>query len=488
MRITQYGWSLLAVAFLLIISTVYRFRTSDEEASPVVCVPASVTQSSQPKAASLDAGSNVPFAASPTLTPVNPPVAPPVAQPILPPVLPPQSAPLGPPPLAPLVCPPVAPPPVVLPPELHPNARGMTECARVVASSVRSSNLPIAMKDLLEVVTSLMTDATKDQYMRMLASVSLYFNSTDSVFRALAAHSPCLKSSAASVAVCAIQSSSGPLLQQWLIHHIALGVDKIYLMNHEDAFRAYTEAALKPFIDAGYVQLYTYPTPSEAFPQLQVYQYCHSLAKAANHTWMGVIDVDEYWMASKVYDAAITPNETAISNDTVLCIPTYLDRYLDFGGVVFPWRFLSSIGAPNHDYSKTIFDQYPREHNHNPQHVKTFYNLNFLGSVGHIHFSTNYTQNKTSVNVEYRLENDFHIRNMSAPIYASYAELRHYWGMSLVENIYFKICGTSWERRFARGPRIGILLEMLRAAETSKVADPVPRGYATLLKKLLGVS
>jgi hypothetical protein len=489
MRITQYGWSILAVALVLIVSTVYRFRASDEDLYPVACVPITVTQDAHPTAI-------LPAPAF-HFTPLNPPAAPPVSPPVHPPLMPPIHPPVSSPVLAPesalldlrpFVCPPVAPPPVAPPPQIHPNARGMTECARHVISSAQSSNLPIAAKDLLVLATSLMTDATKDQYMRMLTSIPLRFDSAESVFRALGTHSPCLRATASSVAICAIQSSSGPLLQQWIIHHLALGVDKIYLMNHEDAFPEYTEAALKPFIHAGYVHVYTYPTPREEFPQLKVYQYCHSLAKAGKHTWMGVIDVDEYWMASKVYDAEITPDEPMISNDTVHCISSYLDRYLDFGGVVFPWRFLSSIGTPYHDYSKTIFDQYPREHKHSPLHVKSFYNLKFLGKVGHVHFSTNYTQNKTSVNVEYRIENDFYVRNLSSPAYSDYAELRHYWGMSLLENIYFKICGTSWERRFARGSRIDILLEMLRAAETSKVADPVPPGYATLLRKLLGIS
>jgi hypothetical protein len=378
-------------------------------------------------------------------------------------------------------------PPIANPPQIHPDAQGTSACVREIAAAVRNSNASAAAKDAFALAASLMTDATKNEYMNALANLPLYFNTSEGVRRALLTHSPCNSSQAnATVAICAVHSSAGPLLQQWLVHHLGLGVAKIYLMNHQLGTPAYTDATLKPFIDAGYVEIFNYPVSRDTFPQTEIYRHCHDLVKRSHSSfhWLGVIDTDEYWIASKTYNSSISPNETAIADDQVLCLNSYLVPYIDKGAVVFPWRLLSSIGTPFHEYDKLILEQYPREHVETRPSLKSFYNLGYLNDILSPHHSKNFSNGTFAVNIEHRKEDAF-IEHLSSKNYLEYAYLRHYWGMSLAENVYFKICGASWERKKFRKARIELLAKMLQEADTAPIALPVPLGYISLLKRLL---
>eukprot|EP01122_Echinamoeba_exundans_P011566 TRINITY_DN4636_c0_g1_i1.p1 TRINITY_DN4636_c0_g1~~TRINITY_DN4636_c0_g1_i1.p1 ORF type:complete len:376 (+),score=32.36 TRINITY_DN4636_c0_g1_i1:317-1444(+) len=345
-----------------------------------------------------------------------------------------------------------------------------------------------AAKDSFSLVASLMTDETKSKYMTMLATLPLHFNTSNGVRRALLAHSPCHHNPAsnASVAICAIHSAAGPLLQQWLIHHLALGVSKIYLLTHEPSSPTLAEATLRPFIEAGFVETFKYHI-SDGFPQTEIYRHCQSIATNGSRTgnltfdWLGVIDTDEYWIATKLYNSSITPNETAVADDQVLCWNSYLAQYSNEGAVVFPWKLLTSVGTPFHEYDKIVLEQYPREGAESRPTVKSFYNLRYLNVIASPHHAQNFSSGKFAVNIEHRKEDAF-IEHLTSKIYLEYAYLRHYWGMSLVEDIYFKICGTSWERRRFRKARIEILVKMLHEADKATVATPVPPGYINLRK------
>jgi hypothetical protein len=377
--------------------------------------------------------------------------------------------------------------------DIHPHARGLPECTRSIADKVRASNLPSAVKDTLDVLTHFLTEEAKDSHLRMLTSLPLHLTNAEAVKRAIKVNNVCSPTNGSlpnttSVAICAVHSSVGPLLQQWLMHYLGLGVSKIFLMNHNVPSPAYTNSSLQPFIDAGYVEMFSYTLPGQDFPQVEIYQHCQGLAKRAGYQWLGIIDVDEYWIASKEYNSSATPNETRVADNEVICLNGFLQKYADEGAVVFPWRVLSSVGTPLHDYSTTILEQYPKEYREERVLVKTFYNLRFLGTIGAVHHTNDFSDGKYSVNIEGRMEPSLHIQNMTSTRYLEYAEIRHYWGMSLLENILFKICGTSWERKMLRANRVKILIEMLKQADVAKEASHVPPGYVLLLKRLLGIS
>eukprot|EP01122_Echinamoeba_exundans_P016985 TRINITY_DN8793_c0_g1_i1.p2 TRINITY_DN8793_c0_g1~~TRINITY_DN8793_c0_g1_i1.p2 ORF type:complete len:209 (+),score=20.23 TRINITY_DN8793_c0_g1_i1:655-1281(+) len=191
--------------------------------------------------------------------------------------------------------------------------------------------------------------------------------------------------------------------------------------------------------------------------------------------WLGVNDTDEYWIASKLYNSSITPNEPSIGEDKVLCLNDYLSHYSNEGAVVFPWRMLSSVGTPFHAYDAVILEQYTREYPETRPTVKSFYNLRFVEIIATPHHARDFSDGKVAVNIEHKKEGAI-MQHHSSKNYLEYAYLRHYWGMSLMDNIYFKVCGSSWERRRFRAARIEIFVKMFEEADAAPLAIHVPQG------------
>ena len=89
----------------------------------------------------------------------------------------------------------------------------------------------------------------------------------------------------------AMFKNEGPYLEEWVRFHLERGVDHLYLYNNGSADGG--EAALQPFIDAGSVSLFDWPTPKIEGSQMHAALDCLARARGTSR-WMAFLDLDEF--------------------------------------------------------------------------------------------------------------------------------------------------------------------------------------------------
>eukprot|EP00891_Asterochloris_glomerata_P005717 jgi/Astpho2/5717/e_gw1.00079.119.1_t len=158
-------------------------------------------------------------------------------------------------------------------------------------------------------------------------------------------------------------------LREWLDHHLALGVSKIYLFDdHSDppmlpAVTSYVEAGL---VNYHYVQHFSHPSNRT---QLYVYDYCIEHFRH-QHTWIAFIDIDEFFVL----------RGTAAGSS----LPAFLRQYEGYGGLAVHWRVFGSSGhivRPGGSLLGSFHRCLPADQEHN-QHVKTIANTRHVVHVG----------------------------------------------------------------------------------------------------------
>jgi hypothetical protein len=176
------------------------------------------------------------------------------------------------------------------------------------------------------------------------------------------------------LAIAAIFHNDAPYLQEWVEFHRLVGVSHFYLLNHMSS-DPYQEI-LKPYIDAGVVELIDWPYPYERLSewnQIQLAAYQHVLELAMGKAmWVAFIDTDEFLFAPEkenLLDVLAsykqfggvgvnwvmfgTSNVTKIPDNQLLIEALYL-RYPDqepenlhIKSIVRPERVLTTAGNPH---------------------------------------------------------------------------------------------------------------------------------------------
>ena len=126
------------------------------------------------------------------------------------------------------------------------------------------------------------------------------------------------------LAIGAIFQDEEPYLREWIEFHKLVGATHFYLYNNCSA-DGYL-SVLKPYIDAGEVDLIDWPIPAmswnEWIHEVQPAAYVNCIKHAKGKAkWLALIDIDEF----------LTP----ISGTSV---PEILKDYEEFAGVCFNWK------------------------------------------------------------------------------------------------------------------------------------------------------
>jgi len=127
------------------------------------------------------------------------------------------------------------------------------------------------------------------------------------------------------VSIIAIFQNEDRFLKEWLDFHRLLGVEHFYLFNHlsNDRYRE----VLDPYIQAGIIELYDWPYPSEEgnqddWTKIQSAAYRQGLDLARNKSkWVALLDTDEF-----LYPA---------SGDT---LTEFLKNYEECSGILVNWQ------------------------------------------------------------------------------------------------------------------------------------------------------
>jgi hypothetical protein len=103
-----------------------------------------------------------------------------------------------------------------------------------------------------------------------------------------------------SAAICSIVKDENKYLEEWLLYHLALGFERIYLYDNSD------NASAKIWLRENHetnnfqgVHVHDYPTFKKS-RQIEAYKSCIE-TYGGNHTWVALFDPDEF-LVLKTYD------------------------------------------------------------------------------------------------------------------------------------------------------------------------------------------
>lgn len=148
--------------------------------------------------------------------------------------------------------------------------------------------------------------------------------------------------------------NEGPFLKEFIEYHLFIGFEHFYLYNNNSTDN-YLEV-LKPYIEKGIITL----TDLEVVP-VQVPSYKHFNEHFRNETkWVCFIDLDEF-VCLKRYEN----------------ISDWIKRFSKYPVVCIYWKYFGSSGLIDHDFSKTVLEQYTQATDKYINIGKCFYNTRY---------------------------------------------------------------------------------------------------------------
>jgi hypothetical protein len=148
--------------------------------------------------------------------------------------------------------------------------------------------------------------------------------------------------------------NEGPFLKEFIEYHLFIGFEHFYLYNNNSTDN-YLEV-LQPYIDKGIVTL----TDLEVVP-VQVPSYKHFNEHFRNETkWVCFLDLDEFVCLKKDENVA-----------------NWLDTFSKYPVVCIYWKYFGSSGLIDHDFSKTVIEQYTQATDKYINIGKCFYNTRY---------------------------------------------------------------------------------------------------------------
>lgn len=154
--------------------------------------------------------------------------------------------------------------------------------------------------------------------------------------------------------ICSCFKNEAPFLKEWIEYHKFIGIDHFYLYNNNSIDNY--EDILAPYVTSGIVTLIEFP-----IVPVQVAAYTHFYETYRTETkWVTFIDIDEF----------ICPYKDE-------SIKTWLNRFSKYPLVCMYWKYFGSTGLIDHDFSRTVMEQYTCATDKFINIGKVFYNTRY---------------------------------------------------------------------------------------------------------------
>ncbi|KAJ3018048.1 hypothetical protein HKX48_003201 [Thoreauomyces humboldtii] len=277
-----------------------------------------------------------------------------------------------------------------------------------------------------------MTKRSQLAYEKRLAAALLHLPSATVLKKRLYKHQVCWKDGAdekGTYAVCAIQQSTGPFIQEWLTHQLLLGAEKIYLYDNSELGTvgwAHFMRAVQPFMELGLVEIVPWWIQGSAnsYQQVEAQRDCFERARP-HFKWLAFIDTDEY--------PVIHEPHTTCMNRFLSSLPD------DQGGLVLRWRGFAPLGQAVHDHDKLFLEQYRYEAKHKSfAYLKSIVNVNRTEGVLHAHKAT-YRHGFVPKDAGGNVVDEWWFPDRVPKDAHKHMELRHYWARDLQTGLYEKV-------------------------------------------------
>lgn len=156
------------------------------------------------------------------------------------------------------------------------------------------------------------------------------------------------------VSISSCFKNEGPFLKEFIEYHLFIGFDHFYLYNNNSTDN-YQEV-LQPYIDKGIVTL----TNLSIVP-VQGPSYSHFEEHFKQETkWCAFLDLDEFVCPHKVEN-----------------IKEWIKRFNKYPIVCIYWKYFGSSGLLDHDYNKTVIEQYTQATDKYINIGKCFFNTRY---------------------------------------------------------------------------------------------------------------
>lgn len=260
---------------------------------------------------------------------------------------------------------------------------------------------------------------------------------------------------AGSIALVVLTNGISNNVQEWLVYHLLMGVQKIMIFDDsvpESIEQVSFHLAIQPFVDLGYVVIHDVPE-SERWHAKEIEVNNYFLQEyGSEYEWVGFIGSDEFIVLHQKK-----------------CLTSFLSNYTDFGGVVLQWRIFSPVGVPYHDQKRTHFEQYQYTQKQViRRHVKSIVQPKYVKTM-HQHHAT-YKDNWAVNFRKDRVDGPFNAALGTEEF--SVAELRHFWLQDMQFAFFEKVCGLSDMRNEYRDSRIQMVKGIFHEKSVSRVASP----------------
>lgn len=170
-------------------------------------------------------------------------------------------------------------------------------------------------------------------YMKKIKCYLLNFlMMADRFFRTVVAVYSRPNKNAFDLSIVAIIKNEGLYIEEWIKYHITVGIQKFYLYDNGSTDN--TKDILKRYIDAGFVDLISYPGKAKQLPA-----YNDALKKHKKDSlYMAIIDGDEFLLSCDRHKNVVEQVKSIFSENPKA------------GGIAVNWRMFGSSGFITRPY------------------------------------------------------------------------------------------------------------------------------------------
>lgn len=270
------------------------------------------------------------------------------------------------------------------------------------------------------------------------------------------------KKSLYQLAVATVFRNEAAYLKEWIEFHRLVGVEHFYLYSNlsTDDY----QAVLKPYLQAGIVDLFEWPYESQdgkTWNAIQCSAFCHALKKAKKQTkWLAFLDTDEFLFP--------------VQEDNLV---HFLKNYEDCAGICVNWQMYGTSGVakvlPHELQIERLLLKAPSDYIENT-YVKSIVQPRFVETVKDPHI-VRYKSSYFQVNAD-RLR----FSNSTSPyITIDKIRINHYWSRD--EWFFYNVkCARrqKWQEGFDG--------QLNRLSALNQVFDDSILKYVPLLKHKMG--
>ncbi|KAI8920999.1 hypothetical protein DFJ77DRAFT_145222 [Powellomyces hirtus] len=246
----------------------------------------------------------------------------------------------------------------------------LLSCSETIQKAVANDkDLDQNVKDLITLLASSFDQRSQAAYYARLERLPLSIEDAHGLQSRIDAYQLCGNTTAVAtgqplpkVGICSVQHSSGPHIQEWLSHHVLLGISKFFIYDNSDPASAasrHFRRAVKPFVELGYVDVIDWHfTEGDTYRQNEALNDCLRINRP-HFDWLAIFDTDEFAVIHEPHNS---------------CLPELLANRQDLGALILQWRQMTPRGVPLHNFGKTHLEQYHYETIPQNSHIKPILN------------------------------------------------------------------------------------------------------------------